>query len=99
MTIHLPEDLEHYVRASVGRGRFASEDDVISEAVRLLRENEREQKQLGTSGVKDDGSEPAWKRVLEIMQDLPDSEFDHIPADSSEQLDHYIYGTPKRSRS
>jgi hypothetical protein len=39
---------------------------------------------------------PAWKQVLDNMKDLPDEEFDRMPADSSEQLDHYIYGTPKR---
>ena len=42
---------------------------------------------------------PAWKQVLDNMKDLADDEFDRMPADSSEQLDHYIYGTPKRPRS
>ncbi len=39
---------------------------------------------------------PAWKRLLENMKDVPDEVFDRIPADSSAQLDHYLYGTPKR---
>jgi hypothetical protein len=42
---------------------------------------------------------PAWKQVLDHMKDLPDEEFDRMPADSSEQLDHYLYGTPKRPRA
>jgi hypothetical protein len=33
------------------------------------------------------------------MKDIPDEEFDRMPADSSEQLDHYLYGTPKRPRA
>jgi Arc/MetJ-type ribon-helix-helix transcriptional regulator len=37
MTILLPEDLERYVRSQVQNGYFASEDEAISEAVRLLR--------------------------------------------------------------
>ena len=37
---------------------------------------------------------PAWKRIVETMKAVPDEVFD--PADSSEQLDHYVYGTPKR---
>jgi Arc/MetJ-type ribon-helix-helix transcriptional regulator len=37
MTIHLPDDLERFLRAEVHRGHFASEDDAIAEAVRLLR--------------------------------------------------------------
>ena len=37
MTINLPEDLERFLRAEVHRGHFASEEDAIAEAVRLLR--------------------------------------------------------------
>lgn len=37
MTIHLPDDLERFLRAEVHRGHFASEEDAIVEAVRLLR--------------------------------------------------------------
>ena len=37
MTIHLPDDLERFLRAEIRSGRFASEDAAIAEAVRLLR--------------------------------------------------------------
>ncbi len=37
MTINLPEDLERFLRAEVHRGHFASEEDAIAAAVRLLR--------------------------------------------------------------
>jgi putative addiction module CopG family antidote len=37
LTIHLPEDLERFVRSEVQGGLFASEDEAITEAVRLLR--------------------------------------------------------------
>jgi hypothetical protein len=39
---------------------------------------------------------PAWQRVLDNMSDVPDEEFARMPANGSEQLDHYVYGTPKR---
>lgn len=42
MTIHLPEDLERYVQSQVHLGRFASADEAISEAVRLLRQRLQE---------------------------------------------------------
>ena len=42
MTIHLPEDLERYVQSEVQSGRFASADDAISEAIRLLRQKKLE---------------------------------------------------------
>jgi putative addiction module CopG family antidote len=43
MTIHLPEDLERYVQSQVHLGRFASADEAITEAVRLLRHRLQEQ--------------------------------------------------------
>src|ERR1700730_12539613 len=42
MTIHLPEDLECYVHSQVQSGRFASEDEAITEAVRLLRQDSQQ---------------------------------------------------------
>jgi len=94
MTIHLPEDLESYVHAKVQSGRFASEDEVVAEAVRRVRQWEQEQ--TPQAGPASHDQVPAWKRVLDNMKDVPDAVFDGIPADSSEQLDHYLYGTPKR---
>ena len=38
MTIHLPEELERYVEGEVQSGRYASLDDAITEAIRLLRQ-------------------------------------------------------------
>jgi putative addiction module CopG family antidote len=102
MTIHLPEDLARYVQMKVRSGRFASEDEAIGEAVRLLREKE------DAASAADDTPEtaeapgtakPAWQRVLDIMGEVPNEVFDRMPADSSEQLDHYVYGTPKRTAS
>jgi Arc/MetJ-type ribon-helix-helix transcriptional regulator len=37
MTINLPDDLARFIQAEVHRGHFASEEDALSEAVRLLR--------------------------------------------------------------
>jgi putative addiction module CopG family antidote len=103
MTIHLPEDLESYVQMKVRSGRFASEDEAIGEAVRLLRQKEEAEPQTGEDapeGATAGGAAvPAWRRVLDIMGKVPEDVFDRIPADSSEQLDHYIYGTPKRPTS
>ena len=42
MMIHLPEDLESYLQSEVQKGRFASTDEAISEAVRLLRQKKQE---------------------------------------------------------
>ncbi len=42
LTIHLPEDLERYLQGEVQSGRFASPDDAVTEAIRLLRQREQE---------------------------------------------------------
>ena len=42
MTIQLPSELESYVQSQVARGRFASPDEAIAEAVRRLRQAEQE---------------------------------------------------------
>ena len=94
MTIHLPEELDNFIRVQVQSGRFRSEDEAISEAVRLLRQREGVELLPETAAPV-----PAWKRVLEIMQDVPEEVFDQVPADSSAQLDHYLYGSPKRPTS
>ena len=98
MTIHLPEDVERSIEAAVHSGHFASADDALTAAWRAF-----EQLDGGQSQKRADQSEPvtvepvpAWKRVLDNMQAVPDEVFERIPADSSEQLDHYLYGTPKR---
>jgi Arc/MetJ-type ribon-helix-helix transcriptional regulator len=38
MTIHLPEDLQHYVHDQVLAGHFRSEDDVILDALARHRQ-------------------------------------------------------------
>ena len=35
-------------------------------------------------------------RILATMADLPDEVFARWPNDSADQLDHYVYGLPKR---
>jgi hypothetical protein len=101
MTIHLPENLEHDIKATVLSGRFASEDEAITEAVRLLL------RQLNPDQPEAEGPasdpmksapppKPLWETILEITSEVPDEEWDRLPVDSSAQLDHYVYGTPRR---
>jgi len=42
MTIHLPEELKCFLRTEVESGRFASEDEAIFEALRLLQQRQQE---------------------------------------------------------
>jgi Arc/MetJ-type ribon-helix-helix transcriptional regulator len=95
MTIHLPEDLETSVRAEVDRGRFASADEAVAEAVRTYF---RAATVPAPDGPAEGQAErkPIWERILERSASIPEEEWAKLPADSSAQHDHYIYGTPKR---
>jgi hypothetical protein len=36
------------------------------------------------------------QRIAEIMADVPPEEFAKLPKDGARQVDHYVYGFPKR---
>ena len=78
MTIHLPNDLESRLQAAVQNGRFASVDDAMAEAARLLlREiDQRQHVQPHAEGI-DPGPDP----FLGSMRDAAD-ELDQIVADA-----------------
>lgn len=77
MTINLPNDLEQFIQAEVHRGQFASEDDAIAEAVRLLR---RQLSQTPKTAAATTFPDP----VLGVMRDAAD-EMDEIAAEAMMQ--------------
>jgi Arc/MetJ-type ribon-helix-helix transcriptional regulator len=102
MTIHLPKELEGPIREGVLSGHFASEDDLVAEAVRDYLQ--RRQKQApppaqAANPADARAHKPIWEEILELTADVPDEEWDKLPTDLAEQHDHYIYGTPKRPTS
>jgi hypothetical protein len=40
--------------------------------------------------------ETIWEKLQRNLKDVPDSEFAELPSDASENLDHYLYGAPKK---
>jgi Arc/MetJ-type ribon-helix-helix transcriptional regulator len=104
MTVHLPDDLESSIREVVQHGQFASVDDAMAEAARLLLRQVQHGQSRDSSPTPADVGHPAdaatrkpiWERILERTATIPDEEWDKLPVDGAEQHDHYIYGTPKR---
>jgi hypothetical protein len=39
---------------------------------------------------------PIWELFEEASREIPDEELDRLPTDLAAQVDHYLYGTPKR---
>lgn len=77
MTIHLPHELDGGIYAAVHSGRFASVDDAMAEAARLLREiGQRQTPTTPPAGVGTSALDP----ILGLMRD--DAEhMDEIVAD------------------
>jgi Arc/MetJ-type ribon-helix-helix transcriptional regulator len=70
MTIHLPEDLENHVRSLVERGRFASEDEAVAEAVRAFLKQDQtptNQPNLGSIGAMRDAADDLDAAVEHAM--------------------------------
>ena len=80
MTIHLPDDLERFLRAEVHSGHFASEEDAIVEAVRLLR-RQISQVTLPTPAAGQQAETKPFDPVLGAMRDAAD-EMDEIVAEA-----------------
>ncbi len=37
-----------------------------------------------------------WEMWKEKLKDIPEKEWDNVPTDASINLDHYLYGAPKK---
>jgi len=103
MTIHLPPHIENSIQAAVYSGRFKSVDDAMARAATLLlQELGQEQAQTeppaSTAAEAAPNYKPIWEVAAEIRRGIPAEEWAKLPTDGAEQLDHYLYGSPKRPR-
>ncbi len=100
MTIHLPPPLEASIMEALHRGRFASLDDAMAEAASLLVQRLEQEQPAATSPTNQAEGASAYKPIWEVVDDLrksiPPEEFAKLPKDGAEELDHYLYGSPKR---
>jgi hypothetical protein len=39
---------------------------------------------------------PIWEEIREIVKDVPDEVWERLPSDGSLNVDHYLYGAPKK---
>jgi hypothetical protein len=77
----------------VYRGHVVSGVIHLDEAV-VLPDGAEVHVQVAATGQDFDPNTPAIEEKLRaIVADVPKEEWDRLPADLSENLDHYIYGT------
>jgi Arc/MetJ-type ribon-helix-helix transcriptional regulator len=100
MTINLPENLEASIREEVDSGHYASIDEAMAEAARLLLRQLKQQREtdtlLASQELPDNVQKPIWEIIEEENRSIPPEVWDDLPTDLSAQHDHYIYGTPKQ---
>lgn len=92
MTINLPNDLENRLQATVKSGRFASVDDAIAEATRLLfRELDQPQKDASFADVANDSaSDPLaglWQDYADEMDAIVAEAYRHRREETWRELD------------
>jgi Arc/MetJ-type ribon-helix-helix transcriptional regulator len=101
MTIHVSKDVERSINAAVQSGQFASADEMVDTLVREYVQRHQEPEAAAQSSSDRPSTppkrKPLWERAAELRQSIPAEEWDKLPTDGARQLDHYIYGSPKRT--
>jgi hypothetical protein len=85
----------------VHRGRYASLDDAMTDAASMLLQKlelEQAQPKPAAASQPEAGQsyKPMWEVAAEIRKSVPAEEWAKLPKDGAEQLDRYLYGSPKR---
>jgi putative addiction module CopG family antidote len=92
MGIVLDPQLESRIAAKVRSGRYRSADEVVEKSLSLL--DERESLQDASAEA---GETPIWETIARLCATVPDEELAKLPTDLSVNIDHYLYGAPKRT--
>ena len=95
MTITNP-DVARLIEEQLNTGRYASAEDVLLAGLKLLQLREDGAGENGAHAAPTDQSDDLAAIFAAIAKDVPDSEWEKFPADFSQNIDHYLYGTPKR---
>ena len=67
----------------------------IVEKVKIMSA-EQQEKVLEFVETLDIPKKNIWDKLDERLKNVPPEEFAEIPADASANLDHYLYGAPKK---
>lgn len=92
MTISLNPDTERKISEKISSGHYHSADEVVRQGLELLEEREKQ-----THPAPSNGDSNLAVVFETIASSVPDKKWETLPTDLSENLDHYLYGSDKKS--
>ena len=90
MEVPLSPELEKRIREKVEAGAADSVEAFVENVVRRALDLN------GGAGAESAAELPIWDVILINMEDVPSEQFAALPKDGASQVDHYLYGHPKR---
>jgi Arc/MetJ-type ribon-helix-helix transcriptional regulator len=85
MTVRLQPEHERALEELLASGKFATIEDAVAQALDTFLRDRRDAER-----------EPIWERLRKLGDSAPEGAFDSLPKDGASQVDHYVYGLPKR---
>jgi Arc/MetJ-type ribon-helix-helix transcriptional regulator len=85
MHIDIAPETERLVREEISSGHFRSADEVIKAGVEALREKNAHK-----------NPRPLSARIRNLWADMPADVRAEYPEGGAYQIDHHVYGLPKR---
>jgi Arc/MetJ-type ribon-helix-helix transcriptional regulator len=104
MDVQTSEDFQRFIRTQLDCGRYASEEEAIRDFQQWLHQRlrttgnakpDRSQDQQGTASTTE-APRRFWEAIDDLMKDVPEEELAKLPTDGAKNLDHYLYGAPRR---
>jgi len=90
MTLNLSDE-----QATVLQARAAAEGLSLDEWIAKLAQPD--QQPTKETASHNDTPRHIWDIIADNMKDVPREDFAALPKDGLSQIDHYVYGTPKRT--
>ena len=92
ITIELSEELAQALKAKAAAHGLSVEDWLQ----RMAAQQAQEVSALSQSS--EAARRPIWEVIRDNMKDVPPEEMAALPKDGASQIDHYVYGLPKRNQ-
>jgi len=98
MTITLPLQPQEEARLlAMAKAKGLSPDVIVREALdRVLTERSEPATEPAEAQKRD--LRPIWEVILDNMMDVPPADLAQLPKDGASEMEHYLYGHPKRNQ-